>query len=199
MAEAVLRRPAVDRERLFRLLQNYGVYAAIVLLVVVNAGITRNFLTLANLRVQLFQAVPILVVALGMALVSYQVRDGLIAEPRVALGGVEALPRRIEEAERAMLGHPAGRATFVRAADAAAAVVDPLEDAVTSADYRRDLGAFFGSVHGTLNHLLLGDTIWMTRFEGGGHPSTNLDAILFEQSDRFNPLAMQHPPGQLIE
>ena len=49
-------------------------------------------------------------------------------------------------------------------------------------EYRRDLGAFFGSVHGTLNHLLLGDTIWMTRFEGGTHPSTGLDAILF---DRF--------------
>src|SRR6188768_3915002 len=47
---------------------------------------------------------------------------------------------------------------------------------------RRDLGAFFGSVHGTLNHLLLGDRIWMTRFEGGSHPSTNLGAILF---DRF--------------
>ena len=45
---------------------------------------------------------------------------------------------------------------------------------------RRDLGAFFGSVHGTLNHLLLGDRIWMTRFEGGSHPSTNLGAILFE-------------------
>ena len=50
------------------------------------------------------------------------------------------------------------------------------------AEYRRDLGAFFGSVHGTLNHLLLGDTIWMTRFEGGTHPSTGLDTILF---DRF--------------
>jgi uncharacterized damage-inducible protein DinB len=45
---------------------------------------------------------------------------------------------------------------------------------------RRDLGAFFKSVHGTLNHLLLGDRIWMTRFEGGSHPSTGLDAILFE-------------------
>lgn len=45
---------------------------------------------------------------------------------------------------------------------------------------RRDLGAFFRSVHGTLNHLLLGDRIWMTRFEGGSHPSTSLDAILFE-------------------
>jgi len=50
------------------------------------------------------------------------------------------------------------------------------------AEYRRDLGAFFGSVHGTLNHLLLGDTIWMTRFEGGTHPSTGLDTIQF---DRF--------------
>src|SRR3954470_2907738 len=49
------------------------------------------------------------------------------------------------------------------------------------ADYRRDLGAFFGSVHGTLNHLLLGDTIWMTRFEGSAHPSTDLGAILFEK------------------
>src|SRR3954470_15608175 len=51
------------------------------------------------------------------------------------------------------------------------------------ADYRRDLGAFFGSVHGTLNHLLVGDTIWMARFEGGSHPSTGLDAILFEEFD----------------
>ena len=51
---------------------------------------------------------------------------------------------------------------------------------LSDADYRRDLGAFFGSVHGTLNHLLLGDTIWMTRFEGGTHPSTGLDSILFE-------------------
>jgi uncharacterized damage-inducible protein DinB len=48
---------------------------------------------------------------------------------------------------------------------------------------RRDLGAFFGSVHGTLNHLLLGDRIWMTRFEGGSHPSTDLGAIQFEAFD----------------
>lgn len=51
---------------------------------------------------------------------------------------------------------------------------------LSDADYRRDLGAFFGSVHGTLNHLLLGDTIWMTRFAGDRHPSTGLDAILFD-------------------
>jgi len=50
-------------------------------------------------------------------------------------------------------------------------------------DYRRDLGAFFGSVQGTLNHLLVGDTIWMARLEGGTYPSTDLDAILFERFD----------------
>jgi uncharacterized damage-inducible protein DinB len=57
--------------------------------------------------------------------------------------------------------------------------------ALPDEEYRRDLGAFFGSIHGTLNHLLLGDRIWMTRFEGGAHPSTGLDAILF---DGFEPL-----------
>ncbi len=51
---------------------------------------------------------------------------------------------------------------------------------LSDAEYRRDLGAFFTSVYGTLNHLLLGDTIWMTRFEGGAHPSTDLGAILHE-------------------
>lgn len=31
----------------------------------------------------------------------------------------------------------------------------------------RDRGAYFGSIHATLNHLLWGDTIWMSRFDGG--------------------------------
>ena len=47
----------------------------------------------------------------------------------------------------------------------------------------KDRGAFFGSIHGTLNHILVGDRIWMTRFEGGVAPSTNLDAILFDDFD----------------
>lgn len=51
---------------------------------------------------------------------------------------------------------------------------------LSDAEYRRNLGAFFGSVHGTLNHLLLGDRIWMARFEGGSHVSTGLGAIQFE-------------------
>jgi ribose transport system permease protein len=50
-------------------LQRYGVYVAIVAVLVVNAVITTNFLSAGNARVQLFQVTPILLVALGMALV----------------------------------------------------------------------------------------------------------------------------------
>ena len=31
-------------------------------------------------------------------------------------------------------------------------------------------GAFFGSIHATLNHLLFGDQIWMSRFAGTPKP-----------------------------
>jgi uncharacterized damage-inducible protein DinB len=51
---------------------------------------------------------------------------------------------------------------------------------LSDADYRADRGAFFGSLHGTLNHLLVGDRIWMYRFTGSGDAPTKLDAILFE-------------------
>ncbi|MDJ0627272.1 MAG: DinB family protein [Rhodobacter sp.] len=33
-----------------------------------------------------------------------------------------------------------------------------------------DRGAFFGSIQGTLNHLLWGDLIWMSRFDGWEKP-----------------------------
>jgi uncharacterized damage-inducible protein DinB len=34
------------------------------------------------------------------------------------------------------------------------------------AERKRDRGAFFGSIYGTFNHLLLADRIWMLRFTG---------------------------------
>lgn len=37
------------------------------------------------------------------------------------------------------------------------------------ADFHADNGAFFGSVWGTLNHLIVADIIWMTRLSG--HPT----------------------------
>ena len=50
-------------------LRDNGVYAAIALLVVYNLAFTENFATLGNLNTQLVQVAPILIVALGMALV----------------------------------------------------------------------------------------------------------------------------------
>ena len=51
---------------------------------------------------------------------------------------------------------------------------------LSDADYRTDRGAFFKSVHGTLNHILVADRIWMRRFTGEGDAPNRLDAILFE-------------------
>ena len=50
-------------------LRDNGVYVAIAVLVVYNLAFTENFATLANLNTQLVQVAPVLIVALGMALV----------------------------------------------------------------------------------------------------------------------------------
>lgn len=50
--------------------------------------------------------------------------------------------------------------------------------ALGDADYRRDLGAFFRSVHGTLNHLLLVDRLWLERLRGLAPAFTSLDTEL---------------------
>lgn len=51
---------------------------------------------------------------------------------------------------------------------------------LSSEQYRADRGAFFKSVHGSFNHLLVTDRIWMQRFTGEGDAPDRLDAILFE-------------------
>jgi uncharacterized damage-inducible protein DinB len=48
------------------------------------------------------------------------------------------------------------------------------------AEYRRERAGSFGSIHGLLNHLLVGDRVWMARFAGGGSVTPALNAILFE-------------------
>ena len=77
--------------------------------------------------------------AIAMALVTYRLKNSAIIEPRVAIGGAEAKPRRIGEAELALDGHIPNAETFAAAADAAAKAVDPLDDENTNADYRRGL------------------------------------------------------------
>lgn len=46
--------------------------------------------------------------------------------------------------------------------------------------YRRDVGAYFKSLHGTLNHLMTSDSIWMCRLTGIGNHPDKLDAIMFD-------------------
>jgi uncharacterized damage-inducible protein DinB len=46
--------------------------------------------------------------------------------------------------------------------------------------YRADRGAFFGSIHRTLNHILVGDRAWLGRLEGIDRGIRSLDQILFD-------------------
>jgi carbon-monoxide dehydrogenase medium subunit len=75
--------------------------------------------------------------AIAMAVAVYRLKNGMMSDVRIALGGAEAAPRRIAEAERAVLGRPPNLSTFQAAGNAAAAAIDPLDDANVSADYRR--------------------------------------------------------------
>jgi uncharacterized damage-inducible protein DinB len=43
-------------------------------------------------------------------------------------------------------------------------------DQLTDAARKEQRGAFFGSIHATLNHLLWGDQAWMSRFAGTPKP-----------------------------
>jgi uncharacterized damage-inducible protein DinB len=79
-------------------------------------------------------------------------------------------------------------------------------DTLSDAERRRERGAFFGSIHATLNHLLWGDRIWMSRFastpkpDGGIPQSVSLiadwdelkreraafDAVIVDWADRLD-------------
>ncbi|HXP88354.1 MAG TPA: DinB family protein [Bryobacteraceae bacterium] len=48
------------------------------------------------------------------------------------------------------------------------------------AEYRKERRGSLGSIHGLLNHILLGDRIWMARFEGEGRLTPALNTVLFE-------------------
>jgi uncharacterized damage-inducible protein DinB len=83
-------------------------------------------------------------------------------------------------------------------------------DTLSDAERRRERGAFFGSIQGTLNHLLWADRIWMSRFAGtprpaGGIPEsvamhgtwdelkrerTAFDAVIIDWTDRLDDAAL---------
>jgi uncharacterized damage-inducible protein DinB len=79
-------------------------------------------------------------------------------------------------------------------------------DTLSDAERQRPRGAFFGSIHATLSHLLWGDRAWMSRFAGtprpeGGIPEsvslcpdwdvlkrerTAFDAVIIDWADRLD-------------
>ena len=64
-------------------------------------------------------------------------------------------------------------------------VVYAAAEALTQDERDRDLGAFFKSITGTLNHILVGARIWMKRFTGEGDAPKTLDTVLHRE---FQPL-----------
>ncbi|HEU0030184.1 MAG TPA: DinB family protein [Kofleriaceae bacterium] len=53
-------------------------------------------------------------------------------------------------------------------------------------DRKRDLGAFFKSIHGTFNHLLLADRVWLSRLAGG--PAIQITSLAEELYADFDEL-----------
>ncbi|MEO1090183.1 MAG: DinB family protein [Pseudomonadota bacterium] len=81
--------------------------------------------------------------------------------------------------EGTLLSHLRTMANYGRWANAK---LNDVASTLTDREWRADGGAYFGSLHGTWNHLLVGDRIWFQRITGtsqGDVPST-LDAVLYD-------------------
>lgn len=50
---------------------------------------------------------------------------------------------------------------------------------------KRDVGAFFKSIHGTLNHIMVADSIWMGRFTGKPFRVPSLATELYADFDEL--------------
>ena len=53
--------------------------------------------------------------------------------------------------------------------------------ALSPTDYRAQRPSFFGSIHATLNHILVGDRVWMGRLESVPSGIERLDQILYDE------------------
>jgi len=71
-------------------------------------------------------------------------------------------------------------------------------DALSEADYRRPCGLFFGSVHGTLNHLLVAEhEAWYPRFAEGLSNKVVLNAELEADRGRLRERLLDAAPRWL--
>lgn len=56
---------------------------------------------------------------------------------------------------------------------------------LSDGERRQDRGAFFKSIHGTLNHLLLADKVWLGRFFGQPFHVDSLDQELYHDFEEL--------------
>ncbi len=56
---------------------------------------------------------------------------------------------------------------------------------LTDEEFVRDTGAFFASMEGTLNHILIADLLWLHRFTGTGELPDSLEAVLYDDFDEL--------------
>ena len=77
--------------------------------------------------------------AIAMALATFRLKDNRVTEARIGVGGAEGRARRLSDAEKALNGRAPDAAAFRAAAEAAAAAIDPMDDAQATAGYRREL------------------------------------------------------------
>lgn len=77
--------------------------------------------------------------AIVMAMTAFRVCDGVIDDPRIALGGVADRPVRVDVAEEILRGATPGSAAFEEAAEAASTSVNPHGDVQGPPEFRRDL------------------------------------------------------------
>jgi uncharacterized damage-inducible protein DinB len=84
-------------------------------------------------------------------------------------------------------------------------------DTLSDAERKRACGAFFGSIHATLNHLLWADRIWMSRLAGSPRPAGGIpesvatysewndlkreraafDTVIVDWADRLDPASLE--------
>ena len=62
---------------------------------------------------------------------------------------------------------------------------------LTSEQYRQDCAVAFNSMQGTLNHILIGDTVWMSRFQQTQHTIGGLDELLHEDHSALESARLQ--------
>ena len=74
-----------------------------------------------------------------MSLVTFTVQDETVTQVRLGVGGAEDTPRRLSQVEEALNDKPLTNGQIRMAAELAANLITPLEDALIPEDYRRQL------------------------------------------------------------